>query len=383
MASSNNLPSIRNSSDIVTLNVGGTHYTTCVATLINYSSYFEAMFSMNWASSSADQTHDSGDNDDEIDDNEHEKQNNQNHINKQNHEPTYPVIFLDKDPIPFGYILNYMREGYISLPKGDYMLAKNIILQAQYFGLEFFISMIKYKSVENCMQYTSIFNVLDDDEVAMDEIGENGVDSKMDRYSRAFDDRYPSLSDAFEDGCLPYSYFHKYRNQILIQLSCGEKVFANKTKIIEKSEWLKHRIEDGPTFPISPEDALYIDEDPQVFKYILDYIRCSQVHMPEDDPSLFRRILSCAEVLRMDHFITIVKSRTMTGLEWNDQAPMGADPMFLDESRHALVTHGISHAQRRNAIAFDQKFGSIDAAFTEAILPKMYFFSRETDLLVI
>lgn len=356
---------IRNSNDIVTLNVGGTHFTTCTSTLITYSSYFDAMFSQKWTT--------------ELEDDDGDQSSNDN--NGLLGAPK-EIVFIDKDPTPFQYILNYMREGYINLPKNDYFLAKNIILQAQYFGIESFLSKIKSKSVENCMKSgcdTKIFNV---DEIAMmDEAEISGqseqeneqIDEEMRLYQcyvKAFDQRYETLFDAFDDGCLPYTYFEKYRDQICIQLGDGSTITVNKTKAMEKSEVLSKMIESGPTF-MSSQDVLFIDQDPEVFKYILDYIRYAQLNLPDHDPALFRRILHCAEELGFKDYVIMVKARTMAGLEFSD-APMGADPMFLDDSLHATVS-SISNSQRENALLFDQRFHSIDAAFTEGILPKMFF----------
>lgn len=351
------------STDIVKLNVGGTFFTTSTSTLISYSSYFDAMFSQNWSGN----TH----NDDETND-----RSDTVITKKQN----FPTVFIDKDPIPFSYIMTYMREGCINL-SDDYMLARLIILQAQYFGIECFLCKIKYRAVENCMYCeTDIFNVtVQDNDDEQDELAadvqnndQEKEQKKFVRYVQAFDQKYETLHDAFEDGCLPFAYFQKYRNQLHVQVGQeGVKFTINKIKAVEKSDFFKEVVQNGPTFPIAPAHLIYIDQDPEVFKYIHDYIRYSQINLPADNPSLFRRILCCADDLRLKDFITLVKARTMVGLE-NDEAPMGVDPMYLYDSLHATLS-GISILQRESAFSFDRRFSSIDAAFTEGVLPKMYF----------
>ena len=351
------------SSNIVKLNVGGTFFTTSISTLISHSSYFDAMFSQNWSCN----TH----NDDETNDCSDTS------ITK---EQNFPTIFIDKDPIPFSYIMTYMREGRINL-SDDYMIARLIILQAQYFGIECLLCKIKFRAVKNCMYCeTNVFNITvvdDDDEQDVHATNVQNNDQEKEqkqllRYGQAFDQKYQTLHDAFEDGCLPYAYFQKYRNQLNVQVGQeGVKFFINKTKAVEKSDFFKEVVQGGPTFPIAPAHSIYIDQDPDVFKYIHDYIRYSQINLPSDNPSLFRRILCCAEDLRLKDFIILVKARTMAGLEFSE-APMGADPMFLYDSLHATVVD-ISNNQRHHASLFDQKYSSIDAAFTEGVLPKMYF----------
>ena len=267
---------IQNSSDIITLNVGGTHYTTCVTTLTKYSTYFQAMFSNNWNTLCCD-----GDNDND-DDNCGDDSNLTNVPAAPTADITHksPIIFIDKDPIAFQYILNYMREGYMDIPNtaaastntsacsygtnNNYILAKNIIIQAQYFGFEDFINYVKMKSVLNCMN-SNVFQLYNNDTIAgkrnvdsmrmftdqqpeeleeeeeEEEDGQNGKDEQT-KIIQAFDNKYETLMDAFDDECLPYTYFEQYNNQMLIQVG-NNQYTINKTKLLKSCHSIKQMME--------------------------------------------------------------------------------------------------------------------------------------------
>jgi hypothetical protein len=408
---------IRNSSDIVTLNVGGKHFTTCISTLTRYSTYFEAMFSQNWAGSTT--------SDDDDDNNNSDNDDGNNHGSDKNN--ASPTIFIDKDPIPFAYILNYMREGHIDLPKStsastgtgignngdyeyEYTLAKNIIIQAQFFGLDDFISYIKIKSVQNCGK--DIFsidihtnNCITDEEnnnndEEEDELGgctsinvEEREEQKRlqqqqqqqeyeNRLIDAFDTKYDSIMDAFDDGCLPYSYFEQYYDQVSIQVG-NQKFTLNKTKLKEKSIVMKQTIDQNSgdsssstatttTFYFHSSKRLYfIDQDPEAFQYLVHYIRCSQLVLPRNDPFVFRRILCCATDLQMNDFMILVKARTMMYIECHE-APMGLDELIPRVSPCAIY-NGVTIEHCRYANNFDRRFSNIDAAFTQGILPSGFF----------
>ena len=359
-------PSIRNSSDIVQLNVGGEHFSTCISTLTTRSPYFEAMFSRHWTNHN--------DENDDYDDN----------LVRGNELPSSHLptpsqqIFIDKDPTAFKYILNYMREGYMNLPKDKedgqngniYNLIKNIITQAQYFGLDDFLFQVKVKTVKNCILHGQIFNFELDDSTRQTPL-------ESSQMMGVFDAKYENLIDAFDDGCLPYHYLERYRDQVNLQVG-DVKYTLNKSKLRAKSQLIAEMIDADSIFE-SSRRTYFIDQDPEVFNYLLHFIRYSQIDLPNDNPCLFGRVLHCAEFLKMDDFIILVKARTVSNLE-RHEAPMGADFMDGSSNYHLATKVEVTDIDRRNAEFFDRRFRSINEAINSNTLPDRFFnFSINTD----
>lgn len=352
-------PSIRNSSDIVVLNVGGQHFTTCISTLTTNSLYFEAMFSEHWTN-----------NDDENDD--HLVR--QNEIESPHFSSASPQqIFIDKDPAAFRYILNYMREGYMSLPRDKqdtdendnfYNLVKSIISQAQYFGLDDFLSHVKMKTVQNCIINGTIFNFELEDTMSTTLLDGSQMIT-------IFDAKYDNLIDAFDDGCLPYHYLEQYKDQVSLQVG-DMKFMLDKSKLRTKSQLLAGMIDADSIFE-SSRKTYFVDQDPEAFKHLLHFIRYSQVSLPNDNPCLFGRVLHCAEFLKMNDFVLLVKARTVSNLE-RHEAPMGLDD-FMDGSSnfHLASQVEVSDIDRRNAEFFDRRFHSINEAINLNRLPDRFF----------
>jgi hypothetical protein len=351
--------SIRNPSDIITLNVAGTHFITCISTLTSRSSYFEAMFSKHWVAEDGGTHnivcrnslgHSLSGNDDNL-----EKR-------KEHQSNRSTTVFIDKDPIAFQYLLKYMREGYLDLPNEKYSLCKDIILQAQYFGLHDFITQVKQRAVRNSFDHHGF--------------SEHFKSDLEDDYIDAFDHCYPTLVDAFENGCLPYLYFEKLKNVVCLQVG-DVKYTLNKTMLRAESVLMEQEIDpDDITYDDTLKRSYYIDLDPEAFSYLVHYIRHSQLDLPSDNKNLFLRVLLCAEFMKMDDFLTLVKARTMMGLEMHE-APMGLDPIDgqaidgIDPSRNH-----VNEIDQQYAAAFNRRFRTIGAAFKQNILPT-YFFQAE------
>lgn len=352
-------PSIRNSSDIVVLNVGGEHFTTCISTLTTHSLYFEAMFSKHW-------TNNGDENDDHGDHLEKQNESGSSHSSPQQ-------IFIDKDPIAFKYILNYMREGYMNLPRdkedGDdndnlYNLVKNVISQAQYFGLDDFLSHVKMKTVQNCILHGTIFNFELEDTMSTTLLEESQMIT-------VFDAKYANLIDAFDDGCLPCHYLERYKDQVCLKVG-GEKFMLNKSKLRTKSQLLAEMIDADSIFE-SSRRTYFIDQDPEAFNHLLHFLRYSQVDLPNDNPCLFGRVLHCAEILKMNDFIILVKARTVSNLE-RHEAPMGLDDFMDGSSNYHLASQvEVCDIDRRNAEFFDRRFRSINEAINLNRLPDRFF----------
>mmetsp|Transcript_23592 Transcript_23592/g.35081 ORF Transcript_23592/g.35081 Transcript_23592/m.35081 type:complete len:308 (-) Transcript_23592:40-963(-) len=269
------------------------------------------------------------------------------------------IVFIDKDPESFQYILNYMREGYIDLPKDNLALTKRIILQAQYFGLDDILQSIKVRSVKNFPQAFGVKSSLSFDESEMNDI-----------VSR-FDDKYGSLTDAFDDGCLPSSYFEKFNNQVSFQVGDTKYTF-NRYKVMSKSALMERLIQSSSDAFTTLTEVLYIDQDPEAFKFLVHYIRYSQIDLPRDDSFLFQRILCCAQELEMADFITFIKARTMRNIE-RSQAPLGLDPTADHDSPHVLLD-SVTDVHRQYASEFDRRFRSISVALEQNVLPRRFFY---------
>lgn len=97
--------------DRVVLDVGGTMFTTSKNTLTMNSAYFQRIFGDNWSS------------DDDY--------------------------FLDRDPATFALLLTYMRTGVVELPEHDESLARRVLLEAQFLGVDGFLSAVKAQAYRN------------------------------------------------------------------------------------------------------------------------------------------------------------------------------------------------------------------------------------------
>lgn len=92
-------------SNIVDLNVGGTHYTTSLATLTRFpGTYFAARFSGRYDPSTE--------------------------MDSSNR------VFVDRDGLTFRYILNFLRTGTLVIPENDLILHQQVLQEADFFAVE-------------------------------------------------------------------------------------------------------------------------------------------------------------------------------------------------------------------------------------------------------
>ena len=314
---------VQSPSDVVILDVGGKLYKTTQATLIRFSSYFEAMFSEHWSR------------EDEEDGDERVK-----------------TIFIDKDPQPFQFILSYMREGCIQIPEEDMSLAKNIILQGEYFGLNDFISHVKAQAWQNggkvCHSSWEGGDIIEDPDPLS-----------------AFDSTFESIIDAINQGFLPDAYFDLYHERINLQLG-GTTFQISKKLIASKSDLLRNYFDSHPL-----KRNIYLEQDPKALAHLLQYIQYSQLDLPPDNPFLLRRILILAEYLKMTGFLVLIKARVMVNIEKNE-APMGFDPLIEYEHPCGPIRQ-ITDLHRQYAANFDRRFSNFDDAFQTNYLPVRLF----------
>ena len=93
--------------DRIVVDVGGTRFTTSASTLTSASEYFERLLSPRWCAEPPDE------------------------------------IFLDRDPEPFAILLTYMRTGLLELSKDNQSLARRVMVEAEFLGMQGFIDSVK------------------------------------------------------------------------------------------------------------------------------------------------------------------------------------------------------------------------------------------------
>ena len=134
-------PAKRRQTDRVTLDVGGTIFHTTENTLTSSSSYFSRLFSGPWQDAAGD-------------------------------EPR----FLDRDADAFRVLLSCLRNRTVVLPEADPALCTRVLLEAEFFGVEWLLQQVKERVSDN-----------------------TGAD---------FDRRFPGgITEAVTEGDLPARYF--------------------------------------------------------------------------------------------------------------------------------------------------------------------------------
>ncbi|CAF1123514.1 unnamed protein product [Adineta ricciae] len=101
----------------VKLNIGGTYYESTISTLTKYTSgnnaYFKALFSRQW------------------------------HLEKDSKDES---IFIDRDGYLFGFILQYLRTGRITIDEKCDLLQRDLALEADFYGLSSLTSLLNVSS---------------------------------------------------------------------------------------------------------------------------------------------------------------------------------------------------------------------------------------------
>ena len=93
--------------DRIVVDVGGTRFTTSASTLTSASEYFERLLSPRWCAEPPEE------------------------------------LFLDRDPEPFKILLTYMRTGLLELSKDDPSMARRVMVEAEFLGMQGFIDCVK------------------------------------------------------------------------------------------------------------------------------------------------------------------------------------------------------------------------------------------------
>ena len=95
------------STDRIVVDVGGTRFATSASTLTSASDYFERLLSPRWCAEPPEE------------------------------------LFLDRDPEPFKILLTYMRTGLLELSKDNQSLARRVMVEAEFLGMQGFIDSVK------------------------------------------------------------------------------------------------------------------------------------------------------------------------------------------------------------------------------------------------
>ena len=135
--------------DRIVVDVGGTRFTTSASTLTSASEYFERLLSPRWCAEPPDE------------------------------------IFLDRDPEPFAILLTYMRTGLLELSKDNQSLARRVMVEAQFLGMQSCIDCVKVAAVKS---HYSV-GLIDGDAVDY------------------FDQTHGSFDAAIRNGILPARFF--------------------------------------------------------------------------------------------------------------------------------------------------------------------------------
>ena len=100
-------PDEKRRTDRIVVDVGGTRFTTSASTLTSASEYFERLLSPRWCAEPPEE------------------------------------LFLDRDPEPFKILLTYMRTGLLELSKDNQSLARRVMVEAEFLGMQGFIDSVK------------------------------------------------------------------------------------------------------------------------------------------------------------------------------------------------------------------------------------------------
>ena len=98
--------------DRIVVDVGGTRFTTSASTLTSASEYFERLLSPRWCAEPPEE------------------------------------LFLDRDPEPFKVLLTYMRTGLLELSKDDPSMARRVMVEAEFLGMQSCIDCVKVEAIK-------------------------------------------------------------------------------------------------------------------------------------------------------------------------------------------------------------------------------------------
>ena len=196
-------PRTEASKDRIKLDVGGTLFTSSISTLTANSQYFAALFSR-W---------------------EEDEEN----------------LFLDRDPDSFRVLLSCMRHKRALLPEHDKDLFKRVLLDAQFYGLDWLENEVMAQTMDHADDETIVGAVetYDDqraeDTEALDDYNFAQQEAKV----KMFRETYGSVDAAFKNGVLPAQFFKPINSQPkikqLIPANKGDEVVFFATNVAREA----------------------------------------------------------------------------------------------------------------------------------------------------
>ena len=141
-----------------------------------------------------------------------------------------------------------------------------------------------------------------------------------------------------------------------INVDVGGTIFTTSVSTLTgASVYFQHMFSDR--WQDQPQETLFLDRDPQPFAILLGYMRSGSLELPEADLSLSRRVLLEAEYLGCERLLVEVKATAM-----RNSRPDSSNDVIPSPSDDAEA-----------AAEFDAKYGSLQQALRERVLPERYF----------
>ena len=169
-------------SDRVVLNVGGVQFHTTRTTLTAGSTYFLSRFSSEW-------------------------------VQQDSQEED---LFLDRDSDVFAVLLSCMRSRHVVLPEHDTTLATRVLLDAEFYGLDWLLQEVKQVAWAYLHPTGPAFN-------------------QPHEAVEAFDTEYGTLQEATRAGVLPARFFGPAGGEVVQQLIPSmenDRILFNGTGIV-------------------------------------------------------------------------------------------------------------------------------------------------------
>ena len=214
--------------DWVRVNVGGTCFSTSKLTLTCNSSYFSSHLLGDWADNDAD---------------DEDK-----------------IIFVDQDPKPFAILLSFMRTGHLHLLRSDLVLSKQVILQAQFLGMDAVLTVVKSRT----------YHLLDP-----------GVDGSVEDMCMQFDKTYGGIDEAILSGVLPRLFFPQEASDKIVTVDAGGTKFCTlKQALARESLYFRELLEQLEQDTTNCRSEFFIDMNPDLFQYILQAVRNEEMTIP-------------------------------------------------------------------------------------------------------
>lgn len=125
-----------------------------------------------------------------------------------------------------------------------------------------------------------------------------------------------------------------------------------------------------------PNEEVFLDRDPDVFRVLLSCMRQRKPLLPENDKDLFKRAVLDAEFLGIEWLLNEIKVRVFDHEEYSSQHDIVSryNDSCDDEADHLVLSGGLGPEAKVKL--FDFEYTSIDGASTSGALPAQFFKRR-------